>query len=82
MSKDENPLITELDELNILVTSENWRQYLKLLKKHSEYLQKEVNRFVREQNLICAYGALAKFDDAVKTIEIVYNRLQELRGEK
>ncbi len=79
MGDKENPLIIELDELTTLVTSVNWAQYLKLLKGRKEFLQKEVNRFVRGKDLMEAFGALSKLEDIDKTIDILKKRIEELR---
>lgn len=68
-----------LSELNTIFTSRVFRQ---LLLVHKEYLQKEVNRFVREQNLIQAYGTLCKFDDLEKIMELVEKRITELKQEE
>ena len=77
MSK--NPTdFAELSELNTIFTSRAFRQ---LLLTHKEYLQKEVNRFVREQNIIQAYGALCKYDDIEKIMELIEKRITELKEE-
>jgi len=71
-----------LDNLTILVTTKEWKEYVKILKDRQIYLQKEVNRFIRTQNLIEAYGMLCKLDDIDKTLQIVVQRLETLRKEK
>jgi hypothetical protein len=68
----------ELSELSTIFTSRGFRQ---LLLVHKEYLQKEVNRFVREQSLIQAYGVLCKFDDLEKIMELIEKRIVELKKE-
>ena len=77
---DEDPDITELDNLTKLITSREWIEALKITKVHKDYLQKEVNRFVREQNMIQAYGALARYDDADKIFKMVKDRLDILKN--
>ena len=70
--------VEDFDELEILVDSSKWRQYVSVLKKRQVYLQEEVNKWVNEKNLIEAYGALCKLKDIVKTMEMVNKRLEEL----
>ena len=72
----------ELDNLTLLVNSEQWVEYVKLLKQRKDFLQGEVNRFVREQKLIEAYGELCKFDDINKTLQLVKSKLETLRKEQ
>ena len=79
---DESPEITELDNLTKLLTSNEWFEALKVIKAHKEFLQKEVNRHVKEQKLIEAYGALSKLEDADKIFKMIKERHDILRKEK
>jgi len=72
----------ELDNLTLLVNSEQWLEYVKLLKQRKDFLQKEVNRYVREQKLVEAYGELSKLDDIDKTLQLVKSKLETLRKEQ
>ncbi len=80
-SLDKDPL-EEIDNWTQLITSGHWIEFVKLLRQRKDYLQKEVNTKVREQNLIEAYGMLCKFDDIDKTLEIVKDKVESLRKEK
>jgi hypothetical protein len=69
----------ELSELSTIFNSKGFRQ---LLLTHKEYLQTQVNMFVREQNIIRAYGNLCKYDDIDKIIELVEKRIVDLKKEE
>lgn len=80
-SQDKDP-VSELDNLKQLVGGEEWVEALKVAKAHKEYLQGQVNIFVRSQNLIEAFGALCRLDDADKIFRLIKGRLEELQKEK
>lgn len=68
----------DFDELNVLVNSKDWRQYIAVLKKRQIHLQEEVNEWISRKDLTEAYAALGKLKDIVKTMEMVNKRLEEL----
>lgn len=68
-----------IGDLDIVVTS---RAVRAILQEHKDYLQKQVNRFVREQDLFKAYGEVCKMDDKEHLIRIFDKKLKELRKEK
>lgn len=77
----QDPLLIEHYELKKLTTYKEWRHYIKLLGEHQAFLQKEVNRCVREQNLIGAYGFLARFDDIPRIMGKVVQRIKSTKKE-
>lgn len=72
----------EYSELVSLGTSSGWRKYIAILERRKEFLQKEINRFVREQKLFEAYGTLSKMDDLNKIVNSLSQKVEELKGEK
>jgi hypothetical protein len=70
--------MSDIGELQNIVNSSALRRVLNYRK---EFHQKEVNRFVREQNLIQAYGSLCKYDDIDKFLEILQKKVNELKKE-
>jgi len=65
----------EIAELNSIQGS---RAYQNLLAKRKAHIQGEVNKAVRDQNLIKAYGELCKLDDINKTFKVIASRVKEL----
>jgi len=71
--------ITAIGELISLLHS---KSFLALLEERKNFLQGEVNKFVRAKDLIEAYGALMRKEDVDKTVEMMTKRLQELQKEE
>lgn len=78
----ENPVITELDNLQQLITSPEWIEALKVVRVHREHLQKQVNMYVRAQDWMNAYASISLWDDADRMFVMLKNRLEALRKEK
>jgi hypothetical protein len=79
--RDSDPK-SELDDLKQLIGGEEWFAALKVAKAHRDFLQGEVNRFVREQNLIEAFAALACMQDADKIFRLIQARFKTVtKGE-
>lgn len=54
-----------------------------ILDKHKQYLQREINRFVEEQETTKAHSSLAKLKDIDKILILAQNRITELqKGDK
>ena len=80
-NKDKDPR-NELDDLKQLIGGEEWFAALKVAKEHRDFLQGEVNRFVKEQNLIEAFAALARMNDADKIFRLIQARFKTVaKGE-
>jgi hypothetical protein len=72
----------ELDDLKVLIGSEEWLSAIKVAKAHRDTMQSEVNRFVKEQNLIEAYGALMRLEDSDKIFRLIRARFEKVsKGE-
>ena len=80
--RDESPFITELDELTFLITRPEWRQFVKLMRERTGYLQGKINHSVRHKDLDEARWYLSKLDDVQKIIDKVQNKINELRKQK
>ena len=68
----------EIRELKSIINS---RAFHNLLKARKEHQQREANRYVREQDIVSAYAAIAKYDDIEKTIEIIKKQIVKLEKE-
>ena len=70
----------DLSELNTIVNSPALRR---IIAEHQELLQEKINKFVREQNIISAYGELCKLDDSNKLIKTITQKIAQIKeGEK
>jgi hypothetical protein len=78
----ENPVITEIENLQQLIGSPEWIEALKVVKAHKEHLQKQVNMYVRAQDWMNAFSTLALYDDADRMFVMLKTRLDTLRKEK
>lgn len=72
-------LPNELLDLEILINSPVIH---KLYDSHKGRLQKQVNQFIKEQNLIEAHSALAKLNDINRIFELAKIRINELKSKK
>lgn len=72
-----NP-VNGLHELQFILSS---KAFHTLLSERKQYAQEEVNRFVREQNMIEAYGALRRMEDIDQMVEIIKKRITEIEKE-
>lgn len=65
----------DIGELTSILHS---KSFYEIIEERKKYLQGEVNNFVRQENLIKAYGALSKLDDVDQLIKMMAKRLEEL----
>jgi len=65
-----------IGELTSLLLS---RTFHLILEEHKSYLQKEVNRFVKAQDMTNAFASLAKLEDIDKLVGLMQRKLEELR---
>lgn len=78
-SEATNFIPLEYNAWSEIIGSTSWAVFIKMMKAHKSFLQTEVNRFVKSQNLIAAYAAVEKMDDVDKIIQLVSRRVDELR---
>jgi hypothetical protein len=71
--------IDTIQELRSIVQSTAFRA---VLAERREYFQKEVNRFVGDQDWMNAYASLKRFEDTNKLIEILEQKIAQAKGEK
>lgn len=69
--------VQEIGELKSVIDSEAFRN---ILIKHREHLQKQVNAWVRQQNIVNAFGELSKIDDIDKIFDLIELRIKEIEG--
>ena len=67
---------SELNELNTIINSP---ALYRILDKHKQFLQKEINRFLRDQDNLRAFGTLCKFDDIDRILRLVKNEITEIK---
>ena len=77
----ENPQLHELATWESLITSENWKVYLKLCKDHKECLVKECYKSVLKADFHNAVCYAAKAEDVEKQLNLITARMGELRRE-
>jgi len=68
----------ELSELVSIYESGVFREFLTTRK---QFLQSEVNKFVRQKDVTEAFGALSKLEDLDKIMGMLSKRISELREE-
>lgn len=68
--------VSDIGELTAIKSSS---AFARLLEERKIYLQSQINRFVREQNLIQSYGELCKLEDIDKLMEMVNKTIEELK---
>ena len=71
--------INEHQDLQTIVTSPVIRR---ILGERKIFLQKKANEYIRTQDWIKAYGFLAQFDDINKFLQILEEKLENLKKEK
>ncbi len=52
------------------------------IKEHKEYLQKEVNNFVRQRDIVGAFGALSKLEDYDNIVKLLLKKAEDLKKEE
>lgn len=70
------PLLKEFYEWKTLLARPEWINYVNLLNEHAEFLQKEVNRSIREGNNLEAVKYLAQKDLIPKLLGKVKDRIK------
>lgn len=70
---------TDLGELKTIATSGAFRRFLA---ERKQYLQGQVNTFVREQKWTEAYGALMRLEDIDKLMSRLQQKIIELEKGK
>ncbi len=76
MAKSDSSM--EVRDLKGIVGS---RAFYNVLQRRKVFMQQQVNTFIRDQDLINAYAALAKYDDIDKMVDIFKKRIKELEKE-
>jgi len=76
--KTADELLRQLDSQKRLLTSPEWLEFVRFLKKERKpYLQSKVNSWVKEGNIVQAQIALALMDDVDKEIELFRKYVSE-----
>ncbi len=82
MSRDESPILIELDEWKQLISSPNWKVFVGVLKRHRDYLQQRINLFIDADKSREAYGALKRMQDVDLLLKHCQERIKELQEQK
>ena len=78
----EDNLLVELQGLQSLSLSNEWKAFVRSLRRHQEYLQKQVLLNVRKNNMHESMGCVSRFDECDKIIQLLGKRIEELKKEK
>ena len=63
-----------------LTTILNSKSFYAILEEHKKSLQGEVNRFVRADDMLNAYGALRALDDTDKILMLMRKKITDIKG--
>lgn len=79
--------LLEKDNWETIIHSPEWVVYRKFLIEHLNYLQNQVNGYLRKKEFTEAYGILIAMDDAKGILDSITIRLQSInkqieKGEK
>ena len=72
--------VLELEAWKDVVVTDDWKYFIKLLKEHEAYLQKEIHQYLKTGEYRLADRAQAKCEDAQKIIDLVQGRLNRLKN--
>lgn len=75
MAYSNEDLVRELRDIS------NNKVLLNILEERKKSAQEEVNRFVGEQKLIEAYGALKRMEDNDKFLRVINSKITQIEGE-
>ena len=80
MEQESKPsLLMELDSWQNLIHSDDWRVFIRLLKTHQDYLQRQVNELLAQHEDRRAGEELAKLNDCKKLVGLVQTRINDLK---
>lgn len=79
---DQDPLIVELDDWIHLITTPAWKHFIRILREHQQYLEREMRRLLKGHQDRLAGEARAKLEDVDKILQQVQRRLDELKKKK
>jgi len=71
-----NNKASEIGELQSILTS---RTFYDVLAEHKVSLQKEVNKFIKDKDLMSAYAALRTMEDVDRITRLMQTKLDELK---
>jgi hypothetical protein len=75
-------ILSEIQAWENIIHSEDWIVFRRLLKDHSDWLQKEANDYIRSQKHTEAFGSLRAMDDCQKILNLVTKRISDLKNKK
>jgi hypothetical protein len=71
-----NNRATDIGELQTILHS---RIFFEVLGEHKDFLQGEVNRFIKAQDMTNAYASLKAMEDAGKIVELLRKKMADLQ---
>jgi len=74
--------LQELDGIINLIKSPGWNGFVKVLKKHKQFLQGQVNLAVDKGDIMAATKSRAKMEDVDKILSLFQDRFNELNKQK
>ena len=72
-------IVSEIDAWENIIHSDSWAVYVRFLKEHIIYLQKEMNNRVEKQDFYGASATLGAIRDSQGMLDSVTKRLEILR---
>lgn len=75
--KDTNNLAIQVEEMQDLIKSPEWRHYLQFLRERKSFLQNKVNTLLGSNEEVKAKIALALMHDCDKQIELFRQKVSE-----
>ena len=82
MSKEkgiESPFVSELESLMELIGKDEWFAFVKIIKKHKEWLNGQILTYTKQGKTREADRAQAKYEDAEMIFTLIRNRIVELQ---
>lgn len=77
--ESKHQIVAEIDAWENIIHSESWAVYVRFLKEHIVFLQKEMNNKVEAQDFYGASASLGAIRDNQRMLDAVTKRLEILR---
>jgi hypothetical protein len=71
-----NNKATDIGELQTLLHS---RVFFEVLGEHKDFLQREVNRFVKAQDMVNAFSFLKAMEDTDRIVDLLRKKMADLQ---
>jgi len=79
LPESKQQIVAEIDAWENIIHSESWAVYVRFLREHIIYLQREMNKKVEDRDFYGACESLGAIRDSQKMLDAVTKRLENLR---